>query len=105
MLFTKLKKKIFKITNIYPKFLDHIDSKDRKYKGLSKLVKICFGLPLDKRECMSNWSNNPLRLAQIKYAALDAFVLIQIHDHIQLKLKQFSVDFDFNEYNKKKETL
>lgn len=66
-----------------------------KPKGLSKLTQQLLGKPLDKRECMSNWQNKPLREAQRRYAALDAFVLIQIHDLFVEKLKQMGEDADY----------
>ena len=69
----------------------------KKLKGLSRLTHSCFGRPLDKSECMSNWGNKPLRWNQMRYAALDAFVLIQIHDFIQQKLTAYNVDFDYTQ--------
>lgn len=66
-----------------------------KPKGLSKLTQQCLGKPLDKRECMSNWQNRPLRPAQLRYAALDAFVLIKIFDFFIEKLKSINADVDF----------
>lgn len=66
-----------------------------KPKGLSKLTFLCFGKPLDKRECMSNWANRPLRHAQLRYAALDAFVLIKINDLFVEKFKALNIEFDY----------
>jgi ribonuclease D len=66
-----------------------------KPRGLSKLTMEIFGKPLDKSECMSNWANNPLRAAQLKYAALDSFVLIQIHDFFQKRIKELEIEFDY----------
>jgi ribonuclease D len=59
----------------------------------------CFGKPLDKRECMSNWENNPLRKEQLKYAALDAYILIKIHDYIQNKCTELDIKFDYTTRN------
>lgn len=70
-------------------------SKTAKPKGLSKLVQMCFGKPLDKRECISNWQNKPLRPEQLRYAALDSFVLIKIHDLFTAKFKELNIDFDY----------
>lgn len=70
-------------------------SNNGKPKGLSKLTQSCFGKALDKSECMSNWQNRPLRSNQLRYAALDAFVLIQIHDYILGKLKSQKIDYDY----------
>ena len=70
-----------------------------KPRGLSKLTMTCLGKPLDKRECMSNWDNKPLRPAQLNYAALDAFVLIKIHDFIQSRCKELNVNYDYTSRN------
>jgi ribonuclease D len=67
------------------------ENRNTNIRGLSRLVMNCFGKPLDKGECMSNWSNKPLRKAQMRYAALDAYVLIKIYDYLK---EVFNVDFE-----------
>jgi len=37
-------------------------------KGLSDLVRVCLGRPLDKAQQMSDWERRPLRRQQILYA-------------------------------------
>jgi hypothetical protein len=43
-------------------------SKAVKDKGLSELVRLCFGKSLNKSEQCSNWERRPLRDAQRCYA-------------------------------------
>ena len=84
--------------NLFPNLVLEDKSKEKKprsAKGLSELTRKCFGAPLNKSECLSNWDKRPLRLAQLKYGALDAFVLIQIHDFIQARIKELGVEFNY----------
>lgn len=62
--------------------------------SLTKLAKLCFGKKLDKRNQLSNWSLRPLRPEQITYAAIDAFVLIEIHNVILGILKELKIAED-----------
>lgn len=50
--------------------------------SLSKLTQLCFGDKLDKGNQLSVWTQRPLTSDQLGYAALDAFVLLEIHDII-----------------------
>jgi hypothetical protein len=75
-------------------FPNSAESAKTKLKGLSKLTWICFGKPLDKRECLSNWANNPLRNVQLRYAAMDALVLIKIFDYIQKNCKDLNIPLE-----------
>ncbi|XP_057826819.1 uncharacterized protein LOC131038409 isoform X1 [Cryptomeria japonica] len=54
----------------------HITSKG----GLSGLAKTVLGSELNKGRRMSNWEQRPLTSSQLRYAALDAAVLISIFD-------------------------
>jgi len=53
--------------------------------GLSDLCKKLLLKPLDKTETCSLWSRQPLRAAQIEYAALDAYCLLMLRDVIDEK--------------------
>jgi hypothetical protein len=77
----------------HKELFNNVDDK-KKSKGLSELVRRLFGKPLDKSECLSNWDRRPLREAQIKYAALDAFVLVQIYDFINEKCIRENIDIN-----------
>lgn len=49
-------------------------------KGLSALCERILGSPLDKTEQCSVWDRRPLRSLQIRYAALDAYVMIMLYE-------------------------
>ncbi|UJR21530.1 hypothetical protein I4U23_024615 [Adineta vaga] len=71
--------------DIFPYVMtDNTPSKD---KGLSELVRLCFGKALDKSEQCSNWERRPLRTAQIHYAATDAYCLLAIKNFLQNHLE------------------
>lgn len=46
--------------------------------GLSSLAEAVLGCPMDKTEQCSDWCARPLRRSQLRYAALDALVLVDI---------------------------
>ncbi|KAI6242728.1 putative exonuclease mut-7-like protein [Aphelenchoides fujianensis] len=48
--------------------------------GLSALCEAILGLPLDKMEQCSDWARRPLRMNQIRYAALDSYSQLMIYD-------------------------
>ncbi|KAL9988623.1 hypothetical protein ACROYT_G003089 [Oculina patagonica] len=57
-------------------------------RGLSELVFLCLGLPLDKTYQISDWERRPLSDEQLIYAALDAYCLLEVYD----VLKQWVVE-------------
>ncbi|KAB7499368.1 Exonuclease mut-7-like protein [Armadillidium nasatum] len=74
----------------YPQIFSYINSKPEKFsfKGLSEMVYLCFGKPLDKMEQCSYWSIRPLSRSQVVYAALDAFCLLDIYNYLnEMSLK------------------
>ncbi|VVC33796.1 Ribonuclease H-like domain,3'-5' exonuclease domain,Mut7-C RNAse domain [Cinara cedri] len=67
---------------------------DLVHHSLSDLVKLCFGKPLNKTEQFSNWEKIPLRYNQIKYAALDAYCLLEIYNVFKSECKANGIPFD-----------
>ncbi|CAM4805432.1 unnamed protein product [Rotaria magnacalcarata] len=60
---------------IFPYYDALLNSKSR---GLSELVRLCFGNPLDKSMQTSDWRKRPLKQAQLIYSVLDARVLVDV---------------------------
>ncbi len=54
--------------------------KELNIKSLTDTVKHFMKEPLCKSEQSSNWENRPLRLRQLHYAALDAYVLVMLYN-------------------------
>ncbi|XP_046455763.1 exonuclease mut-7 homolog [Daphnia pulex] len=84
----------------YPSFLppavlnDEGDTCSQEtHKGLSGLVKLLLGLPLDKKEQFSDWQKRPLRTSQLIYAALDAFCLLEVYDYLQKRSQFLEIDW------------
>lgn len=67
---------------------------DNGGNSLSSLVESCFGLPLEKSEQCSNWELRPLRNTQVMYAALDAYVLLQIYEFLEKLCVEQHINFE-----------
>ena len=67
-------------------------------RGLSGLCVSVLGRRLNKSEQISDWSRRPLRPAQIKYAALDAFSCWKIFEVIKLQAKEMDQGKKFDEF-------
>jgi len=62
--------------------------------GLAKVAEKIFGKPICKKEQMSNWERRPLRLSQQHYAALDAYILVDLIERLaeQGKEKKHNIE-------------
>lgn len=63
-------------------------------RGLSELVRQTLGKPLSKTEQMSDWERRPLREAQFIYAALDAYVLLEVYDELISQAQKLKMNID-----------
>lgn len=88
----------FHVMYLFSHFALPDDDKLESGGALSNLVQLCFGKPLDKSNQFSNWNNRPLRDEQIIYAALDAFVLIEVYDVIRAQYVCMKNLDDFDEF-------
>jgi hypothetical protein len=76
---TCFKNEIKNYTEISDKFSEVYK---QKTCGLAGICEKIFGKRLSKFEQMSNWENRPLREAQLHYAALDAYILIEVFERM-----------------------
>ncbi|XP_067661901.1 exonuclease mut-7 homolog isoform X1 [Haliotis asinina] len=66
----------------------------KEERGLSELVRQCLGKPLCKVEQMSDWEKRPLRQAQMVYAALDAYVLLEVYTALTSHARQMGLQIN-----------
>ncbi|XP_046901753.1 exonuclease mut-7 homolog isoform X1 [Hypomesus transpacificus] len=65
-------------------------------KGLSLLVQQILGRPLDKIEQLSNWERRPLRTSQLRYAAADAYCLLEVYSALSKDPAGFGLPADLH---------
>ncbi|VDN56972.1 unnamed protein product [Dracunculus medinensis] len=72
-----------------------VSSSDKSFHfRLTDLCRWILGEDLDKREQIGNWAVRPLRMAQLRYAALDAFCLIKLYEKLKVKAIELSMDWE-----------
>ena len=71
-------KQLFDMQHFLCRSLPHVAASASGQPGLSSLANAVLGFPIDKAEQCSDWCARPLRQSQLRYAALDALVLIDI---------------------------
>ncbi len=74
--------------------MDSVIAKSEKIRnlGLSTLCHRMLGKKLDKAEQCSVWDRRPLRDRQIRYAALDAYCLLQLYAKCEEWAKRIGAD-------------
>merc|ERR1712208_209205 len=63
-------------------------------RGLSGFCEVLLGKPLSKVDQVSDWGRRPLRMQQMYYAALDAFVGLEMYDRLHQLAEEKGVSGD-----------
>eukprot|EP00966_Prymnesium_polylepis_P170292 3936418-Prymnesium_polylepis.1 len=66
-----------------------------KAEDTPSLQRVCartLGVRLDKAEQCSDWARRPLEASQFEYAALDAHVLLEVHDVLGGRARAQSIE-------------
>ncbi|MCF8345621.1 MAG: 3'-5' exonuclease domain-containing protein 2 [Bacteroidales bacterium] len=81
------------ITAIDPAgFLDlqkYVEAFKIESKSLKKLVAIVLGYKISKSQQMSNWESDELKDPQLRYAATDAWVCLEIYNKLRTSLNNY----------------
>ncbi|CAF2733325.1 unnamed protein product [Rotaria sp. Silwood2] len=80
---------------VFPYYDPLLNSKSR---GLSELVRLCFGKPLDKSMQTSDWRKRPLKQAQLIYSVLDARVLVDIALLIENRTHSLQIPWSWSHF-------
>ncbi|CAF1084764.1 unnamed protein product [Rotaria sordida] len=80
---------------VFPYYDVLLNSKSR---GLSELVRLCFGRPLDKSMQTSDWRKRPLKQAQLIYSVLDARVLVDIALLIEKRTHSLQIPWSWSNF-------
>ncbi|XP_076248872.1 exonuclease mut-7 homolog [Calliopsis andreniformis] len=82
-----------KLVNEYKFVFPHENDQHLTKNSLSKLVELCLGKKINKSDQFSNWENRPLRESQLKYAALDAYCLLEVYKILENQSSQLGIPF------------
>ncbi|CAF1028233.1 unnamed protein product, partial [Didymodactylos carnosus] len=82
----------------YPDIFTFHSTNGENSRGLSELVRLCFGKSLDKFMQQSDWRKRPLKEAQLTYAALDASCLVDIAKFIEQRTNELGIIWDWNNF-------
>jgi len=63
-------------------------------RGLSGFCEVLLGKPLSKVDQVSDWGRRPLRMQQMYYAALDAFVGLELYERLHQLAEEKGVSSD-----------
>ncbi|VDO52669.1 unnamed protein product [Haemonchus placei] len=72
---------------------DDTDSVPLVHFKLSDLSEKLLGAKLDKSEQCSNWTIRPLRASQKRYAAMDAYIVVEIFSKLKASAEARGIDF------------
>ena len=77
----ELNKRLWETSDIQVHSRDMLELKDTP--SLAHVASVLLGVDLDKAEQRSDWERRPLSTTQIRYAGLDAYVLLQLYPALQ----------------------